>query len=184
MNTTDTPQVWIGCLAAYNGGSLHGKWVDATDADGIREAGAEVLKTSPALKLGAGIPEELFIADYNGFPSDVTSALGEYPSYDTVASIATALEEHGAPFAAWLNIDYRDLSEVDEWVSQFEQSYQGEWDDEKAYAYNYLDDCGWGGIYSVPDEIVNYLDMDMIVRDLFQHGSLSYVDGYVFESNI
>ncbi len=23
------PQVWIGCLAAYNNGELHGDWVDA-----------------------------------------------------------------------------------------------------------------------------------------------------------
>lgn len=177
-NTNATPQVWIGCLAAYNAGILHGKWVDATDADYIREAGAEVIKTSPA-----DFPEELFIADYDGFPSDVVRELGEYPSYETVAKIATALEEHGEPFAAWLSVDYRELSS-DELVSQFEESYRGEWDSEKDYAYNYLDECGWGGIETIPDELVGYLDMDLIVRDLFQHGTLSYVDGYVFETNV
>jgi antirestriction protein len=171
----DTPKVWIGCLAAYNGGSLHGKWVDATDVDGIREAGAEVIKTSPA-----DFPEELFIADYDGFPSDVVRAFGEYPDYDTVAKVATALEVHGAPFSAWLSIDYRELAS-DDLVSQFEESYRGEYESERDFAYQYLSDCGWQGLETIPDAVMSYLDMDMIVRDLFQHGPYSYVDGYVFE---
>jgi hypothetical protein len=28
MTTTETPRVWIGCLASYNAGRLIGEWVD------------------------------------------------------------------------------------------------------------------------------------------------------------
>lgn len=175
-----TPQVWIGCLAAYNGGDLHGKWVDAIDADEIAEAGAEVIKTSPA-----DFPEELFIADYDGFPRDVVSALGEYPNYETVAKIATALDEHGPEFAAWLSVDDCNLDDGD-LVERFEESYRGEWDSEEAFAEELISDCGWGGCEQVPDGLMPYLDMDMIVRDLFQHGPYSSVAApsfkvYVFE---
>jgi len=34
---TDTPRVYVACLASYNNGILHGEWIDATDADEIRE---------------------------------------------------------------------------------------------------------------------------------------------------
>lgn len=48
MNATDTPRVYIACLAAYNSGKLHGRWIDADqDADDIRREVAEMLKASP-----------------------------------------------------------------------------------------------------------------------------------------
>ena len=25
----DTPRIYVACLAAYNGGTLHGEWIDA-----------------------------------------------------------------------------------------------------------------------------------------------------------
>ncbi len=32
----DTPQIYVACLAAYNNGTLHGIWCDATQGeDGI-----------------------------------------------------------------------------------------------------------------------------------------------------
>ena len=30
--TTTTPAAWVGCLACYNGGNLHGAWCDAAEA--------------------------------------------------------------------------------------------------------------------------------------------------------
>jgi hypothetical protein len=93
----DTPRVWIACLAAYNEGHLHGEWVDATDVDEMNEAGARIIKTSPAL-----LPEELAIHDYDGF-GNLPSTLGEYPSFETVARIGALIEEHGDAFIAYLD---------------------------------------------------------------------------------
>ena len=59
---TDTPRIYVACLASYNAGILHGEWIDATDADTIREAIQEMLKRSPTP--GA---EEWAIHDYEGF---------------------------------------------------------------------------------------------------------------------
>jgi antirestriction protein len=46
--TTDTPRIYVSCLAAYSNGTLHGAWIDADqNADEIRAEVAEILKTSP-----------------------------------------------------------------------------------------------------------------------------------------
>ncbi len=60
MYNTITPKIYIACLAAYNNGYLHGKWIDATqDVDSIYSNIRNVLASSP-------IPdaEEWAIHDY------------------------------------------------------------------------------------------------------------------------
>ena len=32
----DQPRIYVACLAAYNNGCLHGRWIDATTPDEIR----------------------------------------------------------------------------------------------------------------------------------------------------
>ncbi|MEM9374593.1 MAG: antirestriction protein ArdA [Pseudomonadota bacterium] len=34
---TDRPRIYVACLAAYNDGCLHGRWIDATTPDEIWE---------------------------------------------------------------------------------------------------------------------------------------------------
>ena len=50
MTTTKTPgpQIYVACLAAYNSGHLHGKWITPkTDKEELEEQFEEVIKTSP-----------------------------------------------------------------------------------------------------------------------------------------
>jgi len=48
MNATETPRIYVACLAAYNSGRLHGRWIDAAqDAEDIKAQIAEMLKESP-----------------------------------------------------------------------------------------------------------------------------------------
>lgn len=55
-------QVWIGCLAAYNNGALHGEWVNLADGvDVFDEACKRVLEASPVPDA-----EELDVFDTNG----------------------------------------------------------------------------------------------------------------------
>jgi antirestriction protein len=201
MTTTDTPQVWIGCLAAYNEGCLHGKWVDATDADEMEAAKDEIIKTSPAL-----LPEEWFIADYDNFPGAIVRELGEYASFQTVANVANALEDHGPAFAAWLSAQDSSLDlDADDLGKQFAEHYRGEWDSEQAFAMETVCELGWGDVPAVVyvpgrwghidpndpkcrlevfDELASCLDWDSIARDMFQHGNYTYIDGYVFEDEV
>lgn len=172
----DTPKVWIACLAAYNEGHLHGKWVDAIDADELYAAGEEIIATSPAL-----LPEELAIHDYDGFGS-LSSMLGEYPSFEKVAAIGALLDEHGEQFLAFLEACEPDLNEPDELEDRFWDAYCGAADSEKDYAYEYVESSGgWCGV-EIPDELENYLDWDKIADTLFDHGDMILQDGYVFNT--
>lgn len=178
---TTTPQVWIGCLAAYNAGRLHGRWVDATDADEMAEAAAHIIKTSPAWQLD-GHAEETFIADYDNFPGAVVRELGEYASYETVANVANAIEDadDAEAFAAWL--DWQEGAELsdDDLGEKFQESYRGEWDSERAYVDSWIEESGLAD--EVPEHLRGYLDEEAIGRDfVFRHGPYSYVNGYVFE---
>ena len=180
MTTTETPQVWIGCLAAYNEGHLHGKWVDATDVDEMHEAAAQIIKTSPAT-----FAEEYFVADYNGFPRQIVHDLGEYPDYEAVANVGRAIEEHGEAFEAWLEtMDYGADYADPKIVERFQEEYRGEWDSEKAFSMELCcSELGWAGLEAEQvDQISSYIDWDSVSRELFQHGSYSLVNGYVFES--
>jgi antirestriction protein len=176
MTTTETvtPKVWIGCLAAYNAGHLHGEWVDAAvDEDEIWEAQKRVLKTSPVP--GA---EEHFIADYEGFGP---YRVGEYESLTTVALVARLIEEHGKAFAAWVANDDSVLRDADEndLEEGFHEAYAGTWDSERAFAENATEELGLPGVGVVykpkqgsyghefepaMDEISSYLDWDAITR--------------------
>lgn len=132
---SDTPQVWIGCLAAYNAGNLHGEWIDATDVDTLNEGRAAVLASSPV----AGA-EEAFVADYNGF-GDLASSLGEYPDFEKVAEIGALIEEHDGAFIAYAGNVGAEYATAE----GFQEAYAGEWDSEEEFAENLADDLGYVG---------------------------------------
>lgn len=210
---SDTPRVWIGCLASYNAGRLIGEWVDATDTDVMNEAqkrvAAQAVKAAKEAKeypVYFGEPEEFFIADYDNFPSAVVSHLGEYPSYDTVAKIATLIEDKGEEASAFFEFASNvgmDLSGLDE--DDFYTHFRGEWDSKEAFVQEQADELGVGGLpgrvwtshhasfedgVSTVDTIGHsYIDWDVVVREMFDHGNYSYVttgsgSGYVFESEV
>lgn len=147
--TNDTPRVYAACLAAYNEGTLHGEWLDATDPDELREGIEDMLRNSPID--GA---EEWAFHDYEGF--------GEYPvseseGIDELTEIGRCIEEHGLAFAAYVGNIGQGANEAG-----FEDAYCGEWDSETAYAENLMDEC-----YTVPDHLTNYIDYSAFARDLF-----------------
>ena len=59
---TETPRIYVACLAAYNNGQLHGWWIDADDADSVRDQISDMLKASPQPNA-----EEHAIHDFEGF---------------------------------------------------------------------------------------------------------------------
>ncbi len=127
-NLHSTPRIWIGCLAAYNGGDLHGRWVDADDAEEIEQARAEIIRTSPAWKHG-GFPEEHAIMDYDGFGS-LSHTLGEWPDLEILAIIGRAIREHGHTFIAYIETYKPDL---DKHVT-INDAGSGDWTSERDYA--------------------------------------------------
>ncbi len=82
------PRIYVACLAAYNNGQLHGRWIDADqDVESIHAEITAMLERSP-------IPhaEEYAIHDFEGFEG---AEIGEYTSINTVARIADFIGEHG-----------------------------------------------------------------------------------------
>jgi len=169
--TTDTPRIYVACLASYNAGHLHGEWIDANqDADIIQEAIQEMLEKSP-------IPgaEEWAIHDFEGFGG---IQLDESEDIDQVAELGELIEEHGAAFAAYVNHVGVDFATKE----GFEEAYCGEYDSEEAYAEEVFDELY---LHDVPDHIQNYIDYAAFARDLFMGDNYSVENGsgvYVFRN--
>lgn len=48
MTTTNTPHIYVRCLASYNAGHLHGAWIDAAqDEDAIMAEVQDMLASLP-----------------------------------------------------------------------------------------------------------------------------------------
>ena len=150
------PRIYVACLAAYNNGRLHGEWIDADQsADELHEAVARMLAASP--QPGA---EEWAIHDYEGFGS---LRLGEYESFERIATIAAGVAEHGDAFSAWLSYD--DSQDATD-MQSFEDAYRGEWDSLRAYAEDYAESTGMYDAAEKSGSQYVVVDIDMLTRDL------------------
>lgn len=176
-------RIYVACLAAYNGGRLHGVHIDleGKDKDDIWAEINAMLKRSP--EPGA---EEWAIHDYEGFGP---LRLSEYESIDKIVAIAEKVEEHGQAFLGWMSNEERDVDDFD----RFEDQYRGEWDSERAFAEEQVSELGFNNVpasISVPkgpygveaqelkvfDELYGYLDWDHITTEIVQHGTYYSVE--------
>lgn len=209
-----TPRIWVASLSDYNAGTLHGKWIDATqDAEDIQAEVNAMLAESPEAKLcqvcgqaildhprapladGAhwvpfpGNAEEWAIHDYDNFGG---IRLGEWESFEKISAIANAIEEHGAGAVR----GYLDHRGDDADLGEFDDYYQGHYDSEKDFAYEFVAEFGWGipdsqdWLEKVPEAIEPYLDWDAITRDMNFSGMFYFADAgapeygvYVFRGN-
>ena len=181
--TTETqenpPRIYVACLAAYNDGKLHGAWIDADqEAYAIAVEAQLILDTSP---VRGG--EEFAIHDYEGFKG---FKVGEYTSLEDVSLMARGIVEYGAPFALYvenMGLEYIDRDTLNE---DFEESFQGTYDDISTFAEEYLEDIGaWS---DVPEYLRAYIDAKAFARDLILGGDYWTEDApdyqvYVFRSN-
>ncbi len=187
---TTTLRVWVACLAAYNAGRLHGRWVDVTsDPDDLWAEIKQVLATSP--EPGA---EEFAFHDYEGFSP---LRISEYEGVERVCKIAAGVEEHGQAFLAYLS----EVNEDDIDGDEFSDRFRGTWDSEREYAEDYVDNVGLGNIppgdslevpgnmfsgyapkkINVLEELSSFLDWDAITRNVMEeHTSIKAPDYNVF----
>lgn len=146
------PMVWIGCLAAYNNGELHGDWVDAAVAgEKLVRSAQQILARSPEPNA-----EEWAIFDYDEFGS---YRVEQYDSLEHVARVARGIREHGHAFAAWAELHDGDEAMLD----SFEDAFLGEYDSLEAWGREVLDELHFdlfskGG--TIPEVIRPYLHID------------------------
>ena len=167
---SETYQIYVADLSAYNNGFLHGVWIDATqDEDSILAEIHAMLAVSPVIELYGEVPEEWAIHCHEGFHG---VQISEYESISKVAQLAQELEEHGEPYAAYLGY-FSDGS-----VEDFEDKYRGCFSDCEEFAYNLYDEMGT--IEQVEKAGLNsgYIDFSAIARDLFIDGYTAIEKGY------
>lgn len=152
------PQIWVGSLADYNSGYLHGEWFDATcDAEELQLATQFMLRSSRTQ--GA---EEWAVMDYDGFGP---LHLGEYVSFETISRIANGIAAHGEAFAAWAT---HVGPEEHDALGCFEDHYRGEWESFEAYIEDYLQESDFYHFLDyVPEDMRGYIEVDVeqIARD-------------------
>jgi antirestriction protein len=152
---TTAPRIYVACLAAYNNGRLHGRWIDADQS--VEDIWSEVqamLVASPE-----PLAEEWAIHDYEGF---APLRLSEWESFERVAAIAAGIAEHGPAFTAWLSYDPdRELD-----PDAFDDAYRGEWDSLRAYAEDYADETGMDDLAEKTGSPYIRVDIDALERDM------------------
>lgn len=158
MSNQRTPAIYVACLAAYNNGYLHGKWIDATqDREAIYNDIQKILATSP-------IPnaEEWAIHDYEYFYMPID----EYEDIESVCAKAQFVLEYGEVGGLIAEYYRGNLEEAKEAI---ENDYHGEWDSELDFAANLFDECY---AYDIPVNLRFYIDYDKFCRDIF-------IDSYI-----
>jgi antirestriction protein len=154
------PRIYVACLAAYNNGHLHGKWINANqDTDSLYEEVKGILAESP-------IPysEEFAIHDFEGF-GDIQ--INEYTGLQTISELAEFLSEHGDLGASV----YEYAHDLDDAKRLLEESYHGEFDSEEDFAYYWTHevDCR-----EIPEHLQNYIDYQAMARDFFTNDFHSF----------
>lgn len=156
--STHNPQIYVVCLASYNNGAEHGKWLCASDYD-LEEQIQKLLKESPVANA-----EEWAIHDYEDMPK-----LGTNPDIDRVIEIAEMVEEHGESFLVYM----KHWDDVD----RYEEKYEGEFETELEFAHIYAD-----GLMEIPTFLEYCIDYEAIANNLFSDGFVLH-DGHVFNGN-
>lgn len=168
---TTTPSIYVACLAAYNNGILHGRWIDACqDEDDIRGEIAAMLAASPI----AGA-EEYAIHDYEGFEGVRVS---EYAGIDEVAELAAFIDEHGRLGAELLAY----FGDLDEARTALEDHYVGAYRSVADFAEALTEDTA-----EIPDSLRFYIDYERMARDLVVDDvfviELGFEEAHVFWSH-
>ena len=152
------PQIWVGSLADYNAGYLHGEWFDATrETDELQLATQFMLRSSRTPNA-----EEWAVMDYEGFGP---LRFGEYVSFETISRIAAGIAEHGQAFATWAAHVGPESHDA---LDRFRDHYRGEWDSFEEYVEDYLQETNFFRFLDdVPEDMRGYINVDVeqIARD-------------------
>ena len=157
-------RIYIADLAAYNGGNLHGVWIDATlELDDMQEQINTMLKSSPE-----PMAEEYAIHDYEGFEG---VSLSEYEGLESVHDKALFIDEHGKLGAGVLSHFGDDLEDAEK---ALEDHYYGEFESVADYAQDLTEQTS-----EIPQHLIYYIDYEKMGRDMELSGDIYTIElGY------
>jgi antirestriction protein len=141
---------YVACLAAYNNGILHGRWIDACqDEEAIRTEIGTMLKASPVEDA-----EEYAIHDYEGFEG---ARIEEYSAIAEVCVIAAFVKKHGTLGGKLLE-HFGDLDDVQKAIGEH---YAGCFKTVSEFAQEITEETT-----TIPDGLRYYIDYDAMARDM------------------
>ena len=154
------PRIYVACLAAYNQGYLHGRWIDADqDEDAIHEEIRAMIADSPA-----EFAEEFAIHDYDGFYG---VRLDEYEPIWKVREIAEFLEEMDEPALAAELIEGGDIETA---RNRMENHYIGGFQSMEDFGESQID------LSEVPQYLHYYIDSEKFARDMRLGGEILVIE--------
>jgi len=155
-------RIYVADLAAYNNGTLHGAWIDATqDIDDMWDQVNAMLKASPIEE----VAEEYAIHDFEGFDG---YSLSEYAGLGNVHDIVCFIEEHPEIGGELLNHFGGDLEDATKAV---EENYNGCYKSIADYAQELTEQTS-----EVPKHLEFYIDYERMGRDMDMSGDIYTIE--------
>ena len=162
MSNQSEIRIYVACLAAYNNGIPHGRWIDVTlGEDHVREQIAQMLKASPIENA-----EEFAIHDYEGFEG---AQICEYSGIAEVCAIAEFIEENGV-LGGKLIDHYGDLDDARE---ALDDHYAGCFKSVSDFAQSITEETT-----EIPENLSYYIDYEAMGRDLEINDVLAIETGF------
>lgn len=152
----ERPRIYVACLAAYNGGRLHGRWIAATEPDEVRAEVRAMLAASPEPDA-----DEHAIHDYEGFEG---CTISEWASFDTVCELADFIEQHGR---LGVRLYGHFGNSLDEARAAFD-NHAGEYRSLADFAEEITRETG----PEIPESLQYYIDWEAMGRDMELNGDV------------
>jgi len=155
---SETPKVYIACLASYNAGILHGEWIDLEDED-IAEQINAMLKASPIEDA-----EEWALHDHEycgGYMS-------EYTGLDDLQKLSeafNAVSQEGIEWEVFTEFCNHIGHEIEpERIETYQECYAGSADNLEDWCHDFLDETGV--MDQIPENLRFYFDVARYARDM------------------
>jgi len=154
------PRIYVACLAAYNNGYLHGKWINANqDESQIHKEISKMLEQSPISNA-----EEWAIHDYEGFEG---AELFEYSSLENVVALVEFINEHGRLGAKLLNHFGNDFNDANKAL----ENHAGECESLADFAQELTEEST-----KIPKNLAFYIDYEAMAKDMEMSGDVFTIE--------
>jgi len=157
------PRIYVTSLTDYNGGILHGEWIDMTeDIDEVWAQVEAMLESSPYANRYGEKAEEWAIHDYEGFGE---IKIGESEQFSILCVIAGLIKSHGQAFATWYNDCDGSGIDLDCMEEAFREQYSGSFTSPADFAQEWADQSGF--VDQIKGTVLeNYIDWESYAHEL------------------
>lgn len=160
-------RIYVAYLAAYNNGTLHGMWIDATqELNDIQDQINEMLKASP-------IEEEAEEYAIHNFEGVGNYSVGEFSGIEELHEIACFIEEYPEIGSEVLGHFGDDLDDARKAI---EENYSGCYSSLADYAQELTESTS-----EIPKHLEFYIDYERMGRDMEYFGDVFTIEQHTMK---